>query len=128
MPVDDREKLARFVVVESYIRRSKNTPRPQVFLPYKHVELSVIRHLDLSEAELWEIGQTDVADKLGKPLHGRADILASDVRAERLDVKPSEPPRNHANIIGWPPERAAQMSYAQVLASKAGQFIPTPTA
>lgn len=127
VPVANEDRVARFVVVAGYIRRSDNTVRQEVFLPYKHVKLSVVQHRDLSEAELWEVGDY-VAKQLGKPLLGRADVSARDARAQRLNVLPEEPPRNHADIIGWAPEKAAQLSKAQVLAADAGQFIPKPVA
>lgn len=126
VPVQDDELLARFIVIEKYVRADQ-TVRFEVFRPHKYVELSVLRHRDLSETELWELG-AGVAAELGKPLLGRADLHASDARAVNLDVKPDEPPRNHANIVGWAAEKSAQMSHAQALAAAAGKLVPAPAA
>ncbi len=59
-----------------------------------------------------------VAEKRQLPLIGRADFLASDAREQNLDVKPDEPPRNHANLIGWPPDKPAQMIRALEIATR----------
>jgi hypothetical protein len=104
VPVADNERLARFVMVENYIRTDR-TVRFEAFRPYKYVELSVSRHRDLQEDELWALGEA-VALEIGKPLLGRADVLASDARQVGLDVKPDEPPHNHANITGWAAEKS----------------------
>ena len=91
--------------------------------PYPHAELSVSRHREVTAEELWELGH-DVArtrsEKEGRNflLLGRADFLARTVRAQKLGVKPDEPPRNHANVIGWPAEKHAQMSLAQEIAAQ----------
>ena len=92
-------------------------------LPYKHVELSVSRHREISEDELRELGH-EVARKRSEnegrqfSLLGRVDFLARAPRLQGLDVKPSEPPRNHANVIGWPAAKDAQMSLAQEIAAQ----------
>ena len=126
VPVGNDERLARFIVVEKYVRANQ-TVRFEAFRPYKYVELSVSRHRDLSEDELWSLG-AEVAAKIGKPLLGRADLRAAAVRAVRLEVKPDEPPRNHANIVGWAAEKSAQLSHAQALAAAAGKLVPAPAA
>ena len=73
-PVTDNELLARFVLFSNWIRYDK-TVRPDAFIPYPNPYLSVTRHRELSEADLWKIGQS-VADKRSHNLYGRADIQA----------------------------------------------------
>jgi len=46
-PVEGDELLTRFIVNGSAVR-ADGTVRPQLFLPYKRVELSVNRHRDAS--------------------------------------------------------------------------------
>ena len=105
--------------------------KAEALLPFKWTELSVSRHRDLAESELWELGR-EVARKRSEterreiPLVGRADFLARTARLQRLDVTPDEPPRNHANVIGWPAEKSAQMSLAQEIAAQSA-FFPHPT-
>lgn len=123
VPVDDYERLARFILDKRWAPKGDDGVKAQALLAHKYVELSVSRHRDLTEEELWELGRY-VARKRSEqeerniPLLGRADFLARTARAQKLDVKPDEPPRNHANVIGWPAEKSAQMSLAQEIAAQ----------
>jgi hypothetical protein len=135
VPVEDGERLARMILTERWVNRANMTPKPLAFLPYSLVELSVIRHREINETELWEIGREisvmrEAGDQFGRkfPLVGRGDFLAQDVRELKLDVKPVEGeglPRNHADVVGWPPEKPAQMMRAIQIAARAA-FVPTP--
>ena len=49
-PIADDELLARFIVNSNEVR-ADGTVRPQLFLPYKRVELSVNRHREAALAE-----------------------------------------------------------------------------
>lgn len=131
IPVEDGERLARMILTGKYVRKDarteKLTPKPEAFLPYKHIELSVIRHRDLTESELWEIGRV-VAVKRERPLVGRGDFSARDARAQSLDVVPAEGPdlpRNHADVVGWPSEKPAQLLRAVEIAA-AAIFVAAP--
>ena len=104
-------------MTERHIRKSDGTVRAEALIPSSHVELSVTRHRDLSNDDVWTLGE-DVATKRLKPLIGRADFRSADARQQKLDVKPDEPPRNHANVFGWPPEKAFQMALAQELSTR----------
>lgn len=139
--VEDAERLARMILVEKHLRRDaltgEVTAKPDAFLPHSRVELSVIRHREITETELWAIGrevsaQREAFDLSGRkfPLLGRGDFLAGDARAQNLDVVPAEGPtlpRNHADIIGWPPEKPAQMRHAVRIAA-ASAFVAAPSA
>ena len=116
-PVDDEELLARFIVHSDHVRKD-GTVRPQLFVPYKWVDLSVNRHRDAAIEETWSVG-SQVAVKRGKTLLGRADILAGACRISPLCVGPSPFPdnSNHAEISGFPPAKPDQMSLASKLAA-----------
>ena len=58
--VSDDELLARFVT-QSKQCRGDGTIKPDLFIPYRHVELSVTRHLNATEDEIWSVGY-DVAN------------------------------------------------------------------
>jgi hypothetical protein len=138
VPVEDDERLARTILTERHVRKDvraeKLTPKPEAFLPFSRVELSVIKHREISEAELWAIGREvsamrEAGDQSGRnfPLVGRGDFRARDARELKLDVKPVEGlglPRNHANIVGWPPEKPAQMMRAVEIAARATFVLP----
>ena len=131
VPVGAEEVIARFILVDKHVRRDGTLPeiKAVAFLPYKHVELSVTRHRDLEQAEVCLLGK-EVAHARQLPLVGRGDLNAAVPRLQGLDVIPSEGPRkgarNHANITGWPSEKAAQMVKALELAA-AGCFVKCPT-
>lgn len=124
--VADDEQLARFVVFDRWIRRVDNTVRPDAFIPPKNLQLSVTRHIHLSEADLWELGEQVTHARPDKPtLHGRADLAVRSVKAQRLTVEPTPTPRNHANICGWPADKPSQKAVAQQLAA-AASYVPRP--
>jgi hypothetical protein len=126
LPLVDRDEwLARFILYKRYIR-ADGTVRPDAFIPHPYPDLSVTRHLQLSEAQLWELGR-DVGQESDKILQGRADIQASAFQRHELHVVPAALPKNpnHANVTGWPAEKPAQKIIAQQIAAAAGK-APTP--
>lgn len=124
--VTSDEQLARFILFGDWVRKSNKTVKQDAFIPHPHPDLSVTRHKNLSEQELWQAGQ-GIADARPATLHGRADIRAAEVRRQALEVEPkpiaSNP--NHANVIRWPVGKPAQKIIAQELAAKAN-FVPMP--
>lgn len=128
VPVGDDERLARFVVEKRWLLKNGDGVNARALLPYSRVELSVTRHRDLSEIEITTAGEFVASERAAKEnrqfeLLGRADFQAHDARKEKLDANPDEPPHNHANIIGWPPEKSAQMAIAMELAARC-TFVP----
>lgn len=127
-PVSADEWLARFITIDKWVRADKSI-RPDAFIPPKDLNLSVIRHLNLSEENLWRLGQS-VADAISEKrrggLHGRADITADDVSRQTLKVEaaPFAENPNHAHITGWP-DKPAQKNIAQRLAA-AAKFVAKP--
>ncbi len=120
--VTDDELLARFVLFSGWLRKSSQTVKPDAFTPYPYPDLSVTRHVALTAEELWQIGEA-VADARPAKLYGRADIQAGRVRQQSLKIVPTQAPRNHANITGWPSDKPAQKTIAQELAA-AARFVP----
>ncbi len=126
--VDASELLARFILSSAHIRASDQTIKPDAFIPHPHLELSVTRHRDASEAELWEAGRAVVAaQRQPRTLHGRGDVAAFAFIPQQLAVRaapvrdhpalPDNP--NHANVIGWPPDKALQRLKALKIAEQA---------
>ena len=95
-------------------------PRYTAFLPSPSRKTSVFRITKLSEKEVWEIGRKNVAEIRCKTLYGRADSLAEVVLKQKLNVEPSTQlhPR-HANIVGWPQDKAKQIIIATEFAEEA---------
>lgn len=124
IPVSPDETLARFILQSSHIRKGDNTVRPEAFVPHPYEDLSVTRHRNLSHAEIWAVGE-NVAQLTGKNLHGRADNRASSYLDQSLQVLPDPTPSNlnHANVVGWPQEKAMQKIIALEIAARS-LFIP----
>lgn len=124
--VADQEWLARFIRFSKWLRRSNNTVRPDAFIPPPDSELSVFRHLDLTEEELWQSGQEIVGVRPEATLHGRADLQASVVRDQALEVVPDVRSKNHAVITGWPDDKPKQKIIAMQLATQS-RYVPNPS-
>ncbi len=116
-PVDPSETLSRFVLKERYIR-ANNTVKPAAFEPNKNGETSVFRISGITNNEIWDIGDREVAPKRNRPILGRADINTAIVISNELKVIPSEPPKRHADITGWPDERSKQKQIELELAAE----------
>jgi hypothetical protein len=127
LEVGENELLARFIMQSSGRWRADGTVKPEAFMPHPSVELSVTRHLGLSEPQVWETGHT-VAAEQNKPLYGRADVVASAFTSVTLTVtaEPTANNANHAYVSGWPADKPAQKSKAQQIVAVASNFIPTP--
>jgi hypothetical protein len=127
-PIEDTELLARYVTQSGQFRSSDNTVKQDLFMPHPRQELSLTRHQDATNAEIWEVG-VDVATKIGRKLYGRSDIKASDCNIDSLQViaKPLLNNPNHADIEGWPSAKQDQKAIAIKLAAVASKLIPPPT-
>jgi hypothetical protein len=134
-PIHESEPLGRYIVFSRWIRNDE-TLRPDAFEPQSYVgrspDLSVTRIEGLTENQLWAIGRAVASSRRPEApgsLQGYAAIQANAVRRVRLEVTPDPVQNNpnHANIIGWPLELAAQKSLAQELASMA-HFVRKPIA
>jgi hypothetical protein len=124
--VDSDELLARFIIFSKHFRPSDNTVRPDAFIPHPQVDLSVTRHREATEDDLWQEGKR-VAAIRSATLYGRADVAAKTFESEELSVvpKPIDENPNHAEVIDWPAEKPAQKMKAREIANKA-DFVPAP--
>jgi hypothetical protein len=123
LEVAPREILARFVLRPGLVR-ADGTLRADAFVPFRHVELSVTRHLDWTAGQLWNVGAA-VAEAQGLPLVGRADVQAAVFGLLGLAVEADPLPSNlhHANVTGWPSEKPAQKLVALEVAARA-TYVP----
>ena len=100
--VSDSELLQRSIISKKQFLSSTKRPKPSLFSPNPHIELSVSRTEGLSPDQAKELAD-EVAKKRGKDKSlGSSSIKAEAVRSEGLEVQSSEPPLHHANIVGWP--------------------------
>ena len=131
--VGDGEVLARFIVTPKHVR-SDGTVKHNELVPYQHRALSVTRHLEATEPELWAEGR-EVARMRGKSLIARLDVVASECRGNHLEVA-AEPLKadgrrllanpNHADIVGYPIAKEDQMALAQAIVGKSRKAIYPP--
>ena len=123
------ELLARYIISSKWIRRSDLTVKQDAFIPSENpLELSVTRHVNLTENDIWSIGR-GIAGSISRTLHGRADVESGHVIAQGLSVIPQpvlDNP-NHANIVGWPLEKDARKMCALEIA-KVARFVVNPEA
>jgi ribosomal protein S18 len=126
-PVDAGELLARFVTQRGQFRSKDKTLKQDLFVPHPRRDLSVTRHRDATEEELWAVGR-DVAGALRRTLYGRGDLRSEECEVDSLRVKAKPLPNNpnHADVTGWPSQKQDQKAIAIKLAAAAGDLIPLP--
>jgi hypothetical protein len=127
--VAPNELLARYITSSRWFRRKDQTVKQDAFIPPESpLELSVTRHLNLSDHDIWNIGR-EIATAQSRNLHGRADVQTSHVTAQSLNVEPHPVPNNpnHANIVGWPPDKDARKMRALEIA-RVARFVASPEA
>ena len=74
------EVLSRYILDKTHIRYSNRTVKYSAFLPAPDGTTSVFRVSGLTEEQVWEVGDREVALNRQKPLLGRADISATYIR------------------------------------------------
>jgi len=117
------EVLSRYILDKTHIRYSNRTVKYSAFLPAPDGTTSVFRVSGLTEEQVWEVGDREVALKRQKPLVGRADITAAHVLKAGLELDADNNPPLHANINGWPVERSGQKLIALKLAEDAQLYL-----
>lgn len=131
--VGDGEVLARFIVSPRHVRPD-GTVKHVEFVPYSHRALSVTRHLEATEPELWAEGR-EVARMRGKSLIARLDVVAMECRSNHLNVVPAPLKTddvrilanpNHADIVDYPSAKQDQMAIAQAIVGKSKKAVYPP--
>lgn len=126
--LDRAEVVARAILSKRWFNQQTSALKPDAFEPPSDGNLSVTRHQQAGDRELWTRCRA-VADMRNKSLHGRADLSAAAVSNSRDGMSVLAAPRGHdpghAHIVGWPPERAICLSVQVALAASA-QFVPVP--
>lgn len=116
--VEAHEALARFIFSNRHFSPQQNRVKAGAFLPNRLGEVSVFREHGLESFDIWAIG-TKVATSRSGSLYAGGDIRAQAVRKLQLDVIADKLPSRHANIIGWPDDKATQKIIALELAAAA---------
>ncbi len=130
--IEPKEMLARFILSSRHIRRGDETIKPDAFVPHPRDELSVTRHRNATDNEVWDAGRA-VAEVQRRTLHGRGDVVADVFLQQGLSVRsapvlgharlPDNP--NHANVTGWPKDdKGRQRLLALEIAAQARLVRP----
>jgi hypothetical protein len=132
--VGSEETLARFILSSRHIRHSDNTIRPDAFVPHPYNDLSVTRHREATEEELWAVGRAVASLREKQQLQGRGDVAAMAFVKQGLELH-ADPVRdeagrldnpNHAVVTGWPNEKDRQKLFALEIAAEAKLVHPPP--
>lgn len=121
--VEQDERLTRFIFQRNYIDKARARAKPDALLPHgTPLQTSVFRTVDLDDEQVWGIG-SPIAVERKRVLRARADFLAGAVAATALRLEPDNVPARHANIVGWPEEKAAQLMLASVIVAEANLLL-----
>lgn len=121
--VQPEESLTRYILHKSHFSILHKKVKYAAFLPAPTGATSVFRTSLLSDAEIWQTGEQEVADKRNMRLLGRADVAAFHILHIGLRKIPDNEPPRHANITGWPEEISEQKLIALELAEKAQLYL-----
>ena len=129
------ELLARFITNKDWILEKDQMIDHEAFLPPKDLQLSVTRHIGLSEPQLNQIGR-QVAEEVKRPnvgFFGRADVRVENIVAVKVNMQsplkvecaplPTNP--HHAHVVGWPADKPSRRLCAMEIARTA-RFVPPP--
>jgi len=125
--VEPNELLARYIFSKRHFSQENRRVKAGAFLPASNGELSVTRHREATQDELWQVGH-DIAQVRDLTFHCRGDVLSSTCASQRLNVEaaPIEGNPNHANVVGWPMEDKAAMKLIAEEIAVAAKFVPVP--
>ena len=123
--VSEDEQLARFALEKSKFRPSNNTAKHSLFMPANDNVLSVFRAHELSEEQVFSLGEEFVGAPQGKGILAYASLRASEFRAETLSLVPTiDPHPRHVDVEGWS-DHASNLNKAQILAAKSLLILAT---
>ena len=115
----DSEHLAHFILEQNKIRGDGTVHHRALMPSTKTGNKSVFRVDGLDDHVVCDLGRKEVGQPQGRLILGWADLVALDVREQKLKVRPDEPPSRHALVEGWPPAIEDQRTVAMVLAQRA---------
>ncbi|HET9178685.1 MAG TPA: hypothetical protein VFQ24_10060 [Terriglobia bacterium] len=120
------ERISRYIVNKHHMKKRIS---PAAFMPRTGCT-SVYRTTGCAEKRVWLLGLLFVERKRrdNVKILGRADLGSKIVFDEGLNIRPSLGPHpRHANLIGWPEDKAEQKDKAAALAQAAALVLrPKP--
>jgi hypothetical protein len=120
--VSPLETVTRYIFTERHYAKTTGRVKYAAFSP-KGGKTSVFRIVSLTSERIWNIGDY-VAKESSRTLRARGDLVASDVVNVGLGIESdTKEHRLHANIVGWPSQRAKIILFATKLADKAKLYL-----
>ena len=106
-------EFSRFIFERRHFAPNENRVKPSAFVPWTDVEASVSDIRELTEEQIWQLGDLTRAN----PPIARGDFDEVVVKIAGLSLKEDVPPVRHWQILGWDPgSKDAQKLTAQILA------------
>ncbi len=116
------ETVTRYIFSERHYAKTTGRVKYPAFMP-KGGKTSVFRIASLATQQIWNIADY-VAKESSRTLRARGDLVASDVFNVGLGIESdTKEHRLHANIVGWPSQRAKIRLFAAKLADKAKLYL-----
>ena len=119
------EQIARYILSKKHFSVTNRTVKYGAYLPAPNGEASVYRISNISEKEIWDIGQEYVAGPSKRTLRARGDTAAAVITKTGLEFVPETTPHPlHANIANWPLQKDEQKMLAVEMANQAKLVTP----
>lgn len=122
-PIVPEEPIARCLVQSNHYKPAAARVTERAFLPGPDGTTSVFRVLGLTPAEIWTLADRYVGQPSGRPVIGTGTLAARVVGEVGLVLEADDEPPRHAAISGWPEEKDARKSQAQLLAAAAALVV-----
>jgi hypothetical protein len=124
--VEASEQIARYILSKRHFSTTNRTVKYGAYLPAPDGETSVYRISELSEEEIWEIGQENVAKPSNRTLYARGDTPANVILKTGLTLVPETTSHPlHANIVKWPSDKDEQKMLALEIVNEAVLALPS---
>ena len=117
--IGDAERISRFARHKTEYSLIADRVYHSLFLPPSSLRLSVFWSTEIADEDLWRIGDEVVFKGLGRVM-ARGDVIVAAIRDSGLQLEPDpEVHPKHANVVGWPVDKAKRIRIAKTLAGKA---------
>lgn len=125
--VESDELLARYIFSDRHFSRENRRVKAGAFMPASDGAISVTRHREAKQEEIWRVGQT-TARLRAATLYARADVLSATCESWQLNVEaaPIDGNPNHANVVGWPMQDKARRKLIAEEIAFVARFVPLP--
>jgi hypothetical protein len=119
------EEFTRFILSRNHFAPAKGRVKAHALMPMRNqsrerLETSTHRIAHLTDAQIWHLGQTHVANpEQGRTIKARGTGPFELVTAQQLSLDVNgEPYPRHVDVVGWPHDKDDQLMKATEIADK----------